>query len=116
VGTSRDSDLPEQLAEVGRRVGQALADALDSVRPAFEAVSNAVNRPEVQAMVDRAERLIRRRPCLCSCVKAHPEDQSICELWDAVVTGQYSSDFFGEVGVPLCAPCAAARAAREFVS
>jgi hypothetical protein len=35
-------------------------------------------------------------------------------MFDAVITGQYSSDLLGDVDVPLCAPCAAARAAHQF--
>ena len=112
---SENSELADALAEVGRRVGQALTDAYDRMRPAFDAVSGVANRPEVRAVFDQAERIMRHRPCLCFCQKAHPADRGICETFDAVITGQHTSQIFGEVGVPLCAPCAAARAAREFV-
>jgi hypothetical protein len=116
MGTSRDSDLADTFAEAGRRVGQALSDTLDAIRPAFDALSSAANRPEVQSVIARVEQALRRRPCLCFCGKAHPDDESICELLDAVVTGQHSSDLLGDVAVPLCAPCAAARAAHQFAS
>jgi hypothetical protein len=102
----KDTDLADTLAEVGRRVGQAITDALERVRPAADALTEVVNRPEVRAL--------RRRPCLCFCQRAHPDDRSICETFDAVVTGRHSSDLLGDIDVPLCAPCAAARAAREF--
>jgi hypothetical protein len=115
VGDDRDTDLAETLAEVGRRVGQAVTDALERIRPAFDAaVAEVVNRPEVRAVLDRAEKAMRMRPCLCFCSRAHPTDHGICEMFGAVITGQHSSDFLGEVDVPLCAPCAAARAAQEF--
>lgn len=110
----KNTELADALAEVGRKVGQAVTDAIDRMRPAFDAVTGVANRPEVRAVVEGAERLMRHRPCLCFCVRAHPADRGICETFDAVITGQHSSDLFGEVGVPLCAPCAAARAARKF--
>ena len=109
-----DSDLAETLAEAGRRFGQAMTDAMERMRPALDALTDLANRPEVRAVVERAERAARRRPCLCACGRAHPDDRGVCEVLDAVITGQYSSDLLGDVDVPLCAPCAAARAARQF--
>lgn len=114
MGDDRDTELADTLAEVGRRVGQALADALERMQPAIDAIAEMANRPEVRAVIERAERAMRRRPCLCLCPRAHPADRGICEMFDAVITGQHSSDLLGDVDVPLCAPCAAARAAREF--
>jgi hypothetical protein len=114
VGDGRDSELADTLAEVGRRVGQAMTDALERMRPAFDALAEVANRPEVRAVIDRAEKAMRRRPCLCFCSRAHPADRGVCEVFDAVITGRYSSDLLGNVDVPLCAPCAAARAANEF--
>ena len=98
MGDDKDTELADTLAEVGRRVGQALTDALERVRPALE----------------RAEKAMQRRPCLCFCPLAHPADGGVCERFDAVITGQYRSDLLGEIDVPLCAPCAAAQAARQF--
>ncbi len=114
MSEDRDTEFAEALSEVGRRVGQALTDALERMRPAFDALAEVANRPEVRAVIERAEKALRRRPCLCFCPKAHPADHGVCEMLDAVITGQYRSDFLGEIDVPLCAPCAAARAAREF--
>ena len=85
-----------------------------SLRPAITAVAEVAGRPEVRSVVERAEKLLRHRPCLCFCARAHPDDAGICEPFDAVITRPHSSDLFGEVDVPLCAPCAAARAARDF--
>jgi hypothetical protein len=114
VSDDRDTDLADTLAEVGRRVGQAMTDALECVRPALDALAEVANRPEVRAVIERAEKAMRRRPCLCFCSRAHPADRGVCEVFDAVITGQYRSDLLGDVDVPLCAPCAAARAAQEF--
>ena len=114
VGDDRDTELADTLAEVGRRVGQAMTDALERMRPAFDALAEVANRPEVRAVIERAEKVMRRRTCLCFCSRAHPADRGVCEVFDAVITGQYSSDLLGDVDVPLCAPCAAARAAHEF--
>jgi len=110
----KDSELADTLAEVGRRVGQAITDAVERVRPAADALGEVFNRPEVRAFIERAERALQLRPCLCFCQRAHPDDRGICEKFNAVVTGPHSSDLLGDVDVPLCAPCAAARAAREF--
>lgn len=114
VGDDRDTELADTLAEVGRRVGQAMTDALECVRSAFDALAEVASRPEVRAVIERAEKAMRRRPCLCFCTRAHPDDRGICELLGAVITGQCSSDLLADVDVPLCAPCAAARAAHEF--
>jgi hypothetical protein len=114
VDEQRDTQLADALAEAGRRVGQAITDALERIRPALTAVADVANRPEVKAVIETAEQVLRRRPCLCLCFRSHPADQDICEPFDAVITGQSSSDWLGDFGVPLCAPCAAARAAREF--
>jgi hypothetical protein len=116
VDNDRDTELADTLAEVGRRVGQALTDALERARPAFDALSEVASRPEVRAVFERAEKALRRRPCLCFCSRAHPADRGVCEVFDAVITGQYSSDWLGDIDVPLCAPCAAARAAHEFAA
>jgi hypothetical protein len=110
----RDTELADTLAEVGRRVGQAVADAVERIRPAFDALAKAADRPEVRAVIGHAEQALRRRPCLCFCSRAHPADRGVCEALDAVITGQSSSDLLGGIAVPLCAPCAAARAAHEF--
>jgi len=114
VGDDRDTEFADILAEAGRRVGQAVTDGLERIRPAFDAVAEVANRPEVRAAIERVEKAMRRRPCLCLCARAHPDDGAICEVFDAVTTGQYRSGWLGDVDVPLCAPCAAARAARHF--
>ena len=114
MGDERDTELADTLAEVGRRVGQAMTDAFERLRSAFDALAEVASRPEVRAVIERAEKALRRRPCLCFCSRAHPDDHGICELLGAVITGHNSSDWLGDVDVPLCAPCAAARAAHEF--
>jgi hypothetical protein len=114
VGDRKDSELADRLAEVGRRVGLAMSDALERIRPAIAAVTDLASRPEVRSVVEGAEKMLRHRPCLCFCARAHPGDPGICEPFDAVITRPYSSDLLGEVSLPVCAPCAAAQAAREF--
>jgi hypothetical protein len=113
VGEPEEADLAEALAEVGRKVGQALTDAFERLRPALDAMVDAARGPEVQALIARLDRGLRRRPCLCMCWRAHPEDQGICERTSAVITRSYNLDFLGDIAVPLCAPCAAAQAARD---
>jgi len=113
VEENRDTDLASTLAEVGRRVGQAITDAMERIRPAMDALAEVANRPEVQSVVQQAEKTLRRRPCLCFCMRAHPADEGICEPFDAVISGRNISSVF-DLDVPLCAPCAAARAARQF--
>jgi hypothetical protein len=114
MADQKRSELADTMAEAGRKLGQAISDVLDRIRPAFDALGEMANRPEVRAVVERAEKLAQRRPCLCFCMRAHPEDRGICETFDAVITGQHSSELLGEIDIPLCAPCAAARAARDF--
>jgi hypothetical protein len=110
----RDTELADRLAEVGRKVGQALTDALDRLRPAYDALTDVASRPEVRAFTEGAAKALRHRPCLCLCVRVHPEDRDVCEVFDAVISGPARSDFLGEVDIPLCAPCAAARAVHHF--
>ncbi len=114
MGEDKDTELADTLAEVGRRVGQAVTDALERMRSASDAIAEVANRPDVRAVIERAEKMMRHRPCLCFCSRAHPADSGICEALDAVITGRHSSDLLGDIDVPLCAPCAAARAAHEF--
>jgi hypothetical protein len=114
VSGDGNPELAETLAEVGRRVGQALTDARERMQPTLDSLAAVAKRPEVRAVIERTENALRRRPCLCICARAHPDDRGICEVLDAVITRRYSSGFLGNVDVPLCAPCAAAHAAREF--
>jgi hypothetical protein len=74
-----------------------MTDALERIRPAFDALAKVANRPEVRAVIERAEKATRRRPCLCFCSRAHPADCGVCEVFDAVITGHYSSDLLGDV-------------------
>ncbi len=114
MSEEKDAELADTLAAVGRRIGQAITDALERIRPAIDALAEAANRPEVRAVIERAEKALARRPCLCFCPRAHPADRGICEPFDAVISGQLSSELLGDLEVPLCAPCAAARAADQF--
>ena len=112
-----DSDLAETLAEAGRKFGQAMTDAMERLRPTLDALGDLANRAEVRAVVDAAEKTLRRRPCLCHCTRVHPDDRGVCAMLDAVITRPHDSGWLGEFAefaVPVCAPCAAARAAREF--
>ncbi len=109
-----DSDLAEALAEAGRKFGQAMTDALERLRPTLDALGDLARRPEVRAVVEGAERTMRRRPCLCHCTRVHPDDRGVCAVLDAVITRPHGSGWLGDWAVPVCAPCAAARAAREF--
>jgi hypothetical protein len=88
-----------------------VSDALGWIRPA---VAEIAERPEVKSVIGYAERLLRRRPCLCLCSREHPADAGICEPFDAVITRPHRTDLLGEISLPVCAPCAAAQAAREF--
>jgi hypothetical protein len=114
VSDDRDTELADTLAEAGRRVGQAMTDALERMRPALHSLAEAANRPEVRTVIDRAGQVMQPRFCWCLCFRAHPADRGICEAFDAVITSQCRLDVLGDVDVPLCAPCAAAWAAREF--
>ncbi|HUA42205.1 MAG TPA: hypothetical protein VMA32_11590 [Streptosporangiaceae bacterium] len=108
------TELADTFAEAGRRVGQALSDGLARLRSARDMVAEAANRPEVRAVTESAARVLRHRPCLCMCARAHPDDCGICEVLDAVITGRSTSELMGQIAVPLCAPCAAARAVHRF--
>lgn len=114
MSDDKDTELADALAEVGRRLGQALTDGLARLRSARDAVAEAANRPEVRTFTESAAKVLRHRPCLCMCARAHPDDCGICEMLDAVITGRSTSELMGAIGVPLCAPCAAARAVHHF--
>jgi hypothetical protein len=113
VTDDKDTELADALAEVGRRIGQGVTDALARLRSAYGALADVADRPEVRAATEWTATALRRRPCLCLCARVHPDDRDICEPLDAVITGQSRSDWI-EVDVPLCAPCAAARAVYHF--
>src|SRR5262249_50949386 len=108
------AELADTLAEAGRRLGRALTDALARLRSARDAVAEGANRPEGRAGTESAAKGLRHRPCLCMCGQAHPGGFGICEVLDAVITGRSTSELIGAIEVPLCAPCAAARAVRRF--
>src|ERR1035437_6953382 len=74
VSDDRDTEFADALAEAGRRVGQAMTDALERIRPAVGALAEVANRPEIRAVIERAQKALRRRPCLCFCLRAHPAD------------------------------------------
>ena len=50
MGDDRDTELAETLAEVGRRIGQAVTDAVERLRSAYDALADVANRPEVRAV------------------------------------------------------------------
>jgi hypothetical protein len=108
------TELADTFAKAGRRLGQALSDGLARLRSGRDMVAEAANRPEVRAVTESAARVLRHRPCLCMCARAHPDDCGICEVLDAVITGRSTSELMGQIAVPLCAPCAAARAVHRF--
>jgi hypothetical protein len=114
MSDDEDTELADTLAEVGRRLGQALSDGIARLRSARDMVAQAANRPEVRTVTESAARVLRHRPCLCMCARAHPDDCGICEMLDAVITGRSASELMGPIAVPLCAPCAAARAVHRF--
>ena len=66
MSEDKDTELADTLAEVGRRVGQAMTDALERVRPAIEALAEVANRAEIRAVIDRAEKLVARGPACAS--------------------------------------------------
>ena len=103
MSDDRDTELGETLAEVGRRIGHVVTDAVERLRSAYDALADVANRPEVRAVSEWTAAALRRRPCLCLCAKAHPDDSDICEMLDAVITGPAGSDWMGEFNVPLCA-------------
>jgi hypothetical protein len=102
----------EAMIALANSVGRAVTDWLESRR---RMLAEFTSRPDVQAVIryglvmDQAG-----RPCWCRCGQTHPDDQGICEKLDAITSRWYRSDLLGDVEVPLCAPCAAAQAAREF--
>lgn len=85
------------LGEWAQRVTAATAEALGkldlAVRAAIEAGRTALAGDW--------------RDCHCRCGETHPDDMGVCD-GRAVMTRQ-----FGDVGVPLCAPCAVAQGVAE---
>jgi hypothetical protein len=79
VSDDRDTELADTLAEASRRAGPTITDALKRIRPAFDALKEAANRPEVRTVIDGVEKVMRHRPCVCLCLRAHPADRGICE-------------------------------------
>jgi hypothetical protein len=85
------------LAEWAQRVTAVTTEALGKLDPAVRAAIEAA----------RAALAGGWRDCQCPCGEAHPDDQGVCD-GRAVMTRQ-----LGEVGVPLCAPCAVAQGVAE---
>ncbi len=85
------------LAEWAQRVTAVTTEALGKLDPA------------VRAAIEAAHAVLAGgwRDCQCPCGQAHPDDHGVCD-GRAVMTRQ-----LGEVGVPLCAPCAVAQGVAE---
>ena len=45
VGDDRDTSLADTLAEVGRRVGQAVTDAVERIQPAVDTLTEMATVP-----------------------------------------------------------------------
>src|ERR1022692_2150916 len=71
VSDDRDTEFADALAEAGRRVGQAMTDALERTRRAGAAVGERASHPGGRAVSEGAEQALGRRPCLCFCLRAH---------------------------------------------
>lgn len=97
-------DAYQKFARLGDVLRDAVADLVEQVRPAFDALTEAVSRPEVQeAMTDWRNRpRLQARPCYCLCGAVHPGAPGICDGQGTVIVRL-------TVSVPFCAPCAAAR-------
>ena len=85
------------LGEWAQRVAAATTEALGKLDPAVRAGIEA----------GRAALAGDWRDCQCPCGRAHPDDMGVCD-GRAVMTRQ-----LGDVGVPLCAPCAVAQGVAE---
>jgi hypothetical protein len=53
--------------------------------------------------------------CECLCATKHPDDVGVCD-GEAVITRRVTTNFDGDVDVPLCAPCATAQGFAEMPS
>jgi hypothetical protein len=85
------------LGEWAQRVTAATAEALGKLDPAIRAAIDA----GCAALAGDWRR------CHCPCGEAHPDDMGVCD-GRAVMSRQR-----GEVGTPLCAPCAVAQGVAE---
>jgi hypothetical protein len=85
------------LGEWAQRVAAATAEAVGKL--------DLTGRAAIEA--GRAALAGGWRDCYCPCGQAHPDDMGVCD-GTAVMTRQ-----LGEVGVPLCAPCAVAQGVAE---
>ena len=99
-----------QFAEVA---GRAAAEWAERMHSAFEQLGEVASRPEIRAMIERAQAArTAHQSCHCLCGKAHPDDKGICD-GEGVTTRHFNSPGIGPVDVPLCAPCAVAYGVRD---
>ena len=102
------SPAGEALYRSMRDLAEAMGEWLERMRPAFDALLEVANRPEVREAITRAQSQPRPRPCYCFCPRLHPSDKGICD-GEGVTTRLFTSKLTGPVDVSLCGPCDAAR-------
>ncbi|MGH3222259.1 MAG: hypothetical protein ACRDPY_26795 [Streptosporangiaceae bacterium] len=110
MSEAEQPDLAEALRLGFEAMGRVVAAWIEQWRPVFE----YLGQPEVRAALEAAVSMPRahEQPCRCFCGIAHPDDEGICD-GEGVTTRRLTSFTFGTVDVPVCAPCAAAEAARK---
>lgn len=79
-----------------------------------EAFHKLTNDPAVRAVLAswRTSPIWFWRGCDCICASSHPDDTGVCDN-HAVITRRLTTSLYGEVDVPLCAPCAVAQGVAE---
>jgi hypothetical protein len=111
-----DNDgLARQFAAAFRGAAAKLDAWADRVAGATaEAMGKLASDPAFRTAIEvgRPAYIRVRRPCRCPCSQAHPNDVGVCDD-DAVITRRVASGLFGDLDVPLCAPCAVAQGVAE---
>jgi hypothetical protein len=103
-----DGDDPaRQFAAAWDAAAELLGEWAQRVRAAAEELGKL--EPAVRAAIEAARAALAGewRDCECPCGEAHPDDLGVCD-GRAVMTRQR-----GELGTPLCAPCAVAQGVAE---
>ena len=92
------------MGEWAQRVSSATTDAFGKL----------ANDPDIRAAVQAGRAMFPwiHRDCECVCAEAHPDDVGVCDN-DAITTRRLATNEFGDVDVPLCAPCATAQGLAE---
>lgn len=102
---------PQDLARAFEQLRESLGKWFQGIKPVLATVAQFLDSPEGQAAIRRVQQQRASGfmgACHCFCGAVHRDAMGICD-GEAVAKVHIDSPAIGEVDVPVCSPCLAAR-------